>query len=59
MLDIKGWLKREFFQSLEITPYYQPIIDLYNSQVVGYEALSRFLLKGESLPPSKVFRMAE
>ncbi|HCO38995.1 MAG TPA: hypothetical protein DIT36_03345, partial [Aquificaceae bacterium] len=59
MLDIKGWLKREFFQSLEITPYYQPIIDLYNSQVVGYEALSRFLLKGEILPPSKVFRMAE
>ncbi len=59
MLDIKGWLKREFFQSLEITPYYQPIIDLSNSKVFGYEALSRFLLKGESLPPSKVFRMAE
>ncbi len=59
MFDIKGWLKRDFLQSLEITPHYQPIIDLYNSQVVGYEALSRFLLKGESLPPSKVFRMAE
>ncbi|MFN4319238.1 MAG: EAL domain-containing protein [Aquificaceae bacterium] len=59
MLDIKDWLKKEFFQSLEIIPHYQPIVSLPNLQVVGYEALSRFLLKGESLPPSKVFHMAD
>lgn len=59
MFDIKGWLKREFLQSLEITPHYQPILSLPSSQIVGYEALSRFILKGESISPHKAFHMAE
>lgn len=58
-LDIKSWARKEFLENLVITPHYQPIIDVASGTVFGYEALSRFTLKGENLPPLKAFRMAE
>lgn len=58
-LELKDWAKREFLNNLEIIPHYQPIVDLCALDLFGYEALSRFKLKGESLPPLAVFHMAE
>ncbi len=58
-IDVKEWAKRELLEGLEIIPHYQPVVNLVYKKVFGYEALSRFRLKGDILNPLKIFRMAE
>ena len=54
--DLLIWAKREFLNSLQTTTHYQPIINTYTLEIFGYEALSRFAIKGESLPVQRVFQ---
>lgn len=56
--NIRANVKNEFFQKLEITPYYQPIVDVQRRTVFGFEALSRFKLEDMPTPPNKIFQMA-
>lgn len=56
--NIKANVRNEFFQKLEVIPYYQPIVDIQKKLVFGFEALSRFKLEDIPTPPGKVFQMA-
>ncbi len=43
----------------EIIPYYQPLIDLHSSRVVGFEVLARWCLCGRDIPPAEFIPVAE
>ena len=37
---------------------YEPLIDMSSGDIFGYEALARFVLRGENIPPSPVLEVA-
>ncbi len=37
---------------------YEPIIDMKNGDIYGYEALARFVLNGKQIPPTPVLHVA-
>lgn len=37
---------------------YEPIIDMRHGDIFGYEALARFVLNGQTIPPTPVFEVA-
>lgn len=37
----------------EFKPYYQPIVDVKNKKIIGYEALARWVRKGHVVSPDK------
>jgi sensor c-di-GMP phosphodiesterase-like protein len=43
----------------QFLPYYQPIIDARDGSILGAEALARWQLKGELIPPSQFIDYAE
>ncbi|MCX8075466.1 MAG: EAL domain-containing protein, partial [Aquificaceae bacterium] len=58
MNSFKDLIKKDFLNKLNITPHYQPIVDLSEGRPLGFEALSRFTIDGVQSPPPKVFQMA-
>jgi two-component system CheB/CheR fusion protein len=51
-LQYEQFLQNEFkyaFAYDEITPFYQPLIDLKNNKVIGYEALARWIYQYDTI----------
>jgi len=59
LLELEGDLRRALTRN-EFVPFYQPIVDLENSRVVGYEALLRWRHPERGLlPPGDFLSVAE
>ncbi len=37
---------------------YEPVIDIKRSEIFGYEALARFVYRGQNIPPAPIFEIA-
>lgn len=50
---------RQAIQKDEIEPFFQPVIDTDNGQVVALEMLARWWFKDDYVPPAEFIRLAE
>jgi EAL domain-containing protein (putative c-di-GMP-specific phosphodiesterase class I) len=57
-MQIERWL-RQAEDAPEFTTNFQPIVDSTRKQVVGFEALLRWSVNDESIPPSEFIPIAE
>lgn len=57
--SVKVSAVRRVIDERAVTIYFQPIVDMATSSVLGYEALSRFPGVPEAPPPDELFNIAE
>lgn len=46
-------------RNAELMPFYQPQVDLIHGRVIGFEALARWRLDGQFVPPDEFIRISE
>lgn len=58
-LQLDGWL-REALERNELTVHYQPLLNMWNNQIIGAEALLRWQRDGKNfIPPNEFIPVAE